>query len=438
MRESNDPRDEVENVSSGDECDSSSESDSEGGDSINGFDKTDPFASRARILHPALALNHSIDADIDPELFNSFFATEAFKAWSSGTRSWQLHCYGDPGSGKTTLAAVVAQRLAQRGDAVASISIIGHVKSTSLAFVEDLMQSMHNQIGNQSSDEFAAYQTACSEGHPITERIKRLSAAISSSHSTKHLILDGYDLINPALQRVLDTELYLLQHHSLKVLLTRRVPAFCTPTNPACDICDEEELNTWWVCRKCREDGKEFWLCYPCKEKLNSDCRNCKNAVSFEEDYEHVNVKVGGMGQGLENLARERLKGYFGDVEDETLQMVVEYVHSKAAGNITLTLLYLEEIFAWGDLSTFDPVRIDDRLPRDVIAFFDAEMKIIDQLNDTERHTTMLAIAAAATTDDGVPLTELEECVRLAMPAPPDIDSPRSLEDVFQAANGWL
>jgi hypothetical protein len=63
----------------------------------------DPFALQTHVLHPALTWNQLGGSEYDPSLFNKFFASPAFCAWSSGTRSWQLHCYGDPGCGKVSI-----------------------------------------------------------------------------------------------------------------------------------------------------------------------------------------------------------------------------------------------------------------------------------------------------------------------------------------------
>jgi hypothetical protein len=63
----------------------------------------DPFALRTHVLHSALAPNRVIGSDIDANLFEKFFQSPAFCAWSTGTRAWQLHCYGEPGCGKVEM-----------------------------------------------------------------------------------------------------------------------------------------------------------------------------------------------------------------------------------------------------------------------------------------------------------------------------------------------
>ncbi len=67
----------------------------------------DPFALQAHVVHDALAQNNDIGADIDPGLFDKFLHSPAFRAWSTGNTSWQLHCYGEPGCGKVSPSGIV-------------------------------------------------------------------------------------------------------------------------------------------------------------------------------------------------------------------------------------------------------------------------------------------------------------------------------------------
>jgi hypothetical protein len=87
--------------------------------------------------------------------------------------------------------------------------------------------------------------------------------------------------------------------------------------------------------------------------------------------------------------------------------------------------------------------RVDDRLPRDVVAYFDTEMSFIERRPEPQRFPTLLAIAAAAHRNytnnlSRISLVELEDCICLAQITCLNLDYPRSVEDVYTAANGWL
>lgn len=63
----------------------------------------DPLASRPNLSHPAISTEHDADSSVDSRLFEDFFATDEYKYWVTGTRPWQLHCHGAPGSGKVMI-----------------------------------------------------------------------------------------------------------------------------------------------------------------------------------------------------------------------------------------------------------------------------------------------------------------------------------------------
>jgi hypothetical protein len=317
---------------------------------------------------------------------------------------------------------------------VASITLNEHVASTSLDFVEDLFQSVHDSLGDEDSDDFAEYKLACREGRTVAERIQKLTAALSSAfpNTCKYLILDGYDRINRALQSVIDSQMSHLQTRGLNIMTTRRVPVFSIPQNAACDECDQEELELWWQCSVCNI----FWLCYDCKKKPKLErAHSCINA-HFEESYLYVSVKLGDF--PVESFTANRLGLYHSNLGHDVTGQVISYIKSKAGGNITLALLYLEDIFSRDNFASLDSTGVNDRLPRDVIAFFNAEMNSIEQRPRPQRLPPLLAIAAAAHNDMGISLEKLEECIRLAQQASHELDYPRGVEDVFDAANGWL
>ncbi|KAI4607033.1 hypothetical protein J4E83_009788 [Alternaria metachromatica] len=401
-------------------------------------DIPDPFAPQTHVPHSALSRNTLHGSGYDPTLFDEFFASPAFGAWSSGSRSWQLHCYGEPGCGKTTVAAFAANRLPSgingTKTAVASVSITQYVWSTSLAFIEDLFQFIYSEFGNEPNAEYGAYQRACRSGDPVTERIGKLVGALKSfaSGACKFLILDGYDRINEALQSIVDTHLSALEPSGFKVMITRRVPAFSMSINTYCDECEQEYLELWWKCSHCNE----FDLCYDCEKKKSLKEPHICPVNGLKEPYQHVSIKLGHF--NMERLLEERLSVHYRDIHSENTIRIVDYIESKAGGNITLALLYLEDIFIRDQIATFSKDRVDDRLPRDVIAYFDTEMSFIERKMEPERLPPLYAIGAAADHAHGISLEELEQCIRLAQITCSSLDYPRSVEDVFTAANGWL
>ncbi|CAN9368555.1 unnamed protein product [Alternaria alternata] len=179
-----------------------------------------------------------------------------------------------------------------------------------------------------------------------------------------------------------------------------------------------------------------FDLCYGCEKNEHLGKTHICPVDSLRETYQHVSIKLGYF--NIEPLLGKKLSMHYTNIQPEDANRIVAYIESKAAGNITLALLYLEDIFTQDEVSTFSMDRVDDRLPRDVIAYFDTEMKFIERKPKPQRLPPLLAIAAAADHHDGIPFKELGRCIRLAQNTCSNLDYPRSVEDVFSAGNGWL
>jgi hypothetical protein len=318
--------------------------------------------------------------------------------------------------------------------AVASVSITQHVWSTSLDFVEDLFRLIYSEFDAEPNADYEAYELACYSGRSGTERIQKLIEALSgvASSACKFLILDGYDRINEALQSAVDAHLSALKPSGLKVMTTRRVPVFSISLITQCDGCGQDDMELWWECPNCNM----FDLCYGCEKKERLDKSHLCGGTGLKETYQHVSIKLGDF--HIDRLLEKRLTMHYPDLQLDTVNQIVAYISSKAGGNITLALLYLEDVFTRDEISTFSVDRVDDRLPRDVIAYFDTEMNFIERKPEPQRLPPLLAIAAAANHQHGIPLEELGQCIRLAQSTCSNLDYPRSVEDVFTAANGWL
>jgi hypothetical protein len=196
-------------------------------------------------------------------------------------------------------------------------------------------------------------------------------------------------------------------------------------------------MELWWECSEC----KAFDLCYNCEKKDVLDKIHMCQATGLREPYQHVSIKLGDF--YVERLVEKRLSIHYCNMQVGIIEQIVAYVSSKAEGNITLALLYLEDVFTWDDVSNLSLDRVDDRLPKDVIAYFDTEICFIERQPEPQRLPPLLAIVAAADynytyNQSGIPLEKLEECICLAQSACSNLDYPRSVEDVFAAANGWL
>jgi hypothetical protein len=140
---------------------------------------------------------------------------------------------------------------------VASIFVDQDVSTSSIAFVEDFLSCIYVQLSSRQSPpdhHFEQYEQACQDGESNSKRLKLLRSALYArleSNDHTFLVFDGYDRISEGLQVLLDGELSQLQSHRLRVLQTRRVPAYEIPLNMWCDGIDCEEgcVKLYWVCK---------------------------------------------------------------------------------------------------------------------------------------------------------------------------------------------
>jgi uncharacterized Zn-finger protein len=249
-------------------------------------------------------------------------------------------------------------------------------------------------------------------------------------------------------------------------MITRRVPAFEVPLWIRCDGCEKNRLKLYWVCKKCYEDQcKCFAICYTCKEN-GLECPK-DGAAYFEEPYNHINIDVSRSDNIDEYIAWDLQKEYgplqvssdsegakpqtqrgsimsgtdsatTSSTTTEKLRKVVQSISNVAEGNIAITKLYLDNIYKYQSLNGVE--NVGDRLPRNIMAFFDAGIERIKQQPRAQREIALMAISAAAEKDRGVSLASLEDWMRDAITRLPHLVNapPRSLEDVLRPANGFL
>ncbi|KAF2831215.1 hypothetical protein CC86DRAFT_390868 [Ophiobolus disseminans] len=412
---------------------------------------SDPFGTRSHVSNSAIHKHHTLAPDIYKRLFDTvFFKSQVFTTWSQGDRSWSLHCYGDPGCGKTTLAAIAVQRLREMTSAsknvpVVSIFIEEDISTSAGVFLEDFLYCVHQQLlpsaGSETDSHFRRYETASRSGESISKRTRILRTALYSQLDAKQhtlLVLDGYDRLGESLQILLDRELEDLQKHRLRILLTTRVPTFELPLDTNCDggpDCHAWDLKLFWACTVCSQDPDEaFALCYDCKAKGKS-CPHHGTAY-LKEDYDHVNISFP---DDLREFVEWDIQRCFGipaaqpaPDSDTAIDFIADI------GNITIAKLYLDNVHKDRSLDVVH--KPGDRLPRNVVALFDAGIERIKKQPKHEADISLMAIAAAADRDNGTSIVSLEDWMRDALSRLPYLARapPRSLEDILRCANGYI
>jgi hypothetical protein len=155
------------------------------------------------------------------------------------------------------------QRLQQKAQEIksapiASIFIERDIPTSSVVFVEDLLDCIYHQLpdhGFISDHHYEQYEVECQGGESTSKHITLLRKALHSRLNPSNytlLVIDGYDRISEGLQVLLDREFADLQAHRLRVMLTRRVPAFEVPVWVQCDghECEQNRLKLYWMCKK--------------------------------------------------------------------------------------------------------------------------------------------------------------------------------------------
>ncbi|KAH7408227.1 heterokaryon incompatibility protein-domain-containing protein [Phaeosphaeria sp. MPI-PUGE-AT-0046c] len=344
-----------------------------------------------------------------------------------------------------------------------------------MSILEDILACIDRQFRGSSSeygDPAEEYGKACLNGESTAKRLALVRAALHSrldSYDHTFLVFDGYDRLSQELQRLLDYELSGLQDHRLRVLQTRRVPVYDIPLDMWCDGNDCEDvrrLNLYWTCKPCLKSHPDAYtvFCYNCKQKGSICLRH--NDGHYEETYAHVNIHIN-RPDDLELYISRELYNYDKNTQDyqkdytrtrkttspkavgaksngpvklldasERMQKAASFIAN--TGNITIARLYLDHVHK--DQSLDVAAKVNDRLPRNVIALFDAEMACIQQQPKNQSDIALMAIAAAADRDGGVTLKALEEQMRDAIIRLPHLASnpPRSLEDILRYANGFI
>jgi hypothetical protein len=221
------------------------------------------------------------------------------------------------------------------------------------------------------------------------------------------------------------------------------------------------------VCMDCFKDDPDGYniFCYTCKG--NGDrCEKHENA-QYEELYEHINIDVSHP-DDLEDYVTWEMNKFNGglqptigseqaatkpEISTEVMKPAEETLTSFPLGierpptviqsiarnaNITIARLYLDNIHKQQTLDSIE--KVGDRLPRNIVALFDAEIECIKQQPRYQSDIALMAIAAAAEKNQGVLIAVLEDWMRDAINRLPHLakSPPRSLEDILRYANGFI
>ncbi|EFQ30866.1 hypothetical protein CGRA01v4_12936 [Colletotrichum graminicola] len=414
-------------------------------------------------MHSALSEQHEPGADIWQPLWDWVFANDIFRSWQRNDYTWTLRCVGGPGSGKTTLSAMVAEWLRSQytgnKDAVAAVFVREDVVAAGTAFVEDVLTSVFHQLcircAEVDEDEayvakYRLYLDARKHGHRDMFRIELIRDALLSRLSMldrAFLVIDDFDRCSPAVDLFLENELALLARGSrLKVLITSRVSCLKTvPTWQYCDACDDEEvamyLSVYWRCESCRKKAKPAHiLCQRCRD-AGRTCINCGEAADFVQPFDHVDLEIdsatqpvvrfinwdlemehGELGLGSENpdkpppsaLGRRLLDPR----NQESLDRLRDRVSSQAKGNISLARLRLDNVHQTQSMGAL--FARSDVLPANIVDFFDVGIGRIEEQPPSQRDLGLKVIAAVAHYDYtlGIEYEHLQAIIRRSTKTP--------------------
>lgn len=346
---------------------------------------------------------------------------------------------------------------------IASIFLRECVTHEHANFIEDFLACVYSQIFSGSDDPALAeeqplpldYIIACQDGNALTTRLAILRSklrALLKSNEHNFLIVDGFDQLDAASRMILELELRNSHVHNLSLMINRRVPSFEKPQQRLrCDGCDKDPLFLYWECSACPKNMQDY--CYECKEK-GYLCSEGHDVSVLSEPYDRIELDMSSVqwhkisyDEGFKNpmvdWVTHELRIGMGLSEEggsEILKKAAASVVEKADGNINMAKLRIEELLAtdMGEMLG----KVGDRLPRNIVAFFDAEMSRIQSQTPKLRELALLTIAAVAEREyyEGVLVATLEKMIRKARDESPHLGRfpVRSLEDILEAANGLI
>ena len=306
---------------------------------------------------------------------------------------------------QTTLAALISRHL--RGHNAIPIALI-HVHDDQLAQASLTAQSslqpseylarrtpeLHpNKYIDQDGCLRAAPINVSSSGTDFKDLCAVLAHELCRSDGV-YLIIDGHDRIQQSAQHRLHEDLQSLEARGLRVLLlsaASELDLFPPIPRSFCDNCgrgkgDEDDLHIYWTCDLCPYD-----LCDLCKHE-GKQCHDASHLVS--EPYDVIRMRLDPVPSELEYFVQADLEAEHGAEIDEN---IIAAVCEPSDGNINLVKLRLDYIRNLG--APEDVLVATDRLPREIVAFFDAEINRINVTEPLQRYQTLLSIIIVAEWD---------------------------------------
>ncbi|KAF1840463.1 uncharacterized protein K460DRAFT_208877 [Cucurbitaria berberidis CBS 394.84] len=246
--------------------------------------------------HPALQSSKGISSDVFPGAFDWFFTYGVFRRWFEARRTWQLHCIGGPGAGKSILSSLVYRHLKAHPETqhypIVSIYVDQDVPDHENYFVEDFLELLYIKLAETTAPRndvsYGIYQDysqkrrsspSAPEGSRIRERLRLLREALYSrlgalQKARAFLLLDGIDRCSQTLRLMLEEELAKLSDVGLSILLTSRLAVFeqgevrCDhrnhgnqPDDDPLPLASREALDMFLECSHCGAD-----LCLTCRD----------------------------------------------------------------------------------------------------------------------------------------------------------------------------
>ncbi|GAB1208480.1 hypothetical protein APSETT445_007230 [Aspergillus pseudonomiae] len=220
--------------------------------------------------------------------------SDVFRRWVGGTR-WQLRCYGEAGTGKTNLCAIVIHHLQtafRLPNPVIYLYLSDDEHKRAKQTPDRLLGSMLKQLILSNPDVdippelIEAYQGRGNGALSTREILKQTFQDLVAKQVRVYLIVDGLDQCSPEVSELIkDYALGLVQDGLPLSLLTTSLGYREVKRVVHCNHCPRRNLQMYVHC-DCY-DGR-FDLCLDCKEQGIS----CPNKHNGEEPYDTVRIEV--------------------------------------------------------------------------------------------------------------------------------------------------